>query len=178
MTDCRANPLAEDKVCTCFENFGVAELDWGGLDLSIEPILSFASILTVLHLYISGYWAVLSHWVSEGGLQKLEKVIMLRTSLMSELTSAAVKTSISPLSRWILPILNKVLNDAKLKAYESMIADQAERYERRVTDQIRELRSKCGWTWHPSAKIEKCSHDTKLTQKVDGGISVAGPEEK
>ena len=91
--DCRVNPLAEDRMCTCLEGFGVVELNWRRLDLGIEPILSLASTLTVLHLYSSGNWAVLSHWVSEGGLQRLEKVVMSGTSLVSQLTSAAVESA-------------------------------------------------------------------------------------
>lgn len=89
--DCRLNPLAEDGLCTCLEDFGVVKLNWRRLDLGIEPILSLASTLTVLYLYSSGNWAVFSHWVSEGGLQKLEKVVMLGTSLVSQLTSVAVE---------------------------------------------------------------------------------------
>lgn len=91
--DCRVNPLAEDRICTCLEGFGVVELNWRRLDLGIEPILSLASTLTVLHLYSSGNWAVLSHWVSEGGLQKLKKVVMSGTSLVSQLTSTAVESA-------------------------------------------------------------------------------------
>ena len=88
--DCRANPLDEEKICTCIEGFGVKELDWRRLDLGIEPIVSLASTLTVLHLYSSGNWAVLSHWVSEVGLERLEKVHLPFLSLRSQLTSTAV----------------------------------------------------------------------------------------
>lgn len=72
--DCRANPLDEDKICACLQDFGVEDLNWRRLDLGIEPIMNLASTLEVLYLYSSGNWAVLSHWVSEGGLEKLEKV--------------------------------------------------------------------------------------------------------
>lgn len=47
--DCRLNPLAEDRICTCLEDFRVVELNWRRLDLGIEPILSLASTLTVLY---------------------------------------------------------------------------------------------------------------------------------
>ena len=59
-----------------------------------------------------------------------------------------------------------------------MTEHQAERYKKRVTDQIRELRSKRGWVWYPSVEIENWSHGTKLTQKFDGMKIVDGPEEK
>lgn len=72
--DCRANPLDEDKISVCLKDFEVEELDWRRLDLGIEPIVSLGPTLSVLNLYSSGNWAVLSHWVSNGGLKRLEKV--------------------------------------------------------------------------------------------------------
>ena len=74
MPDCRANPLDEDKICVCLKDLEVEELDWRRLDLGIEPIVSLGPTLSTLHLYSSGNWAVLSHWVSNVGLERLEKV--------------------------------------------------------------------------------------------------------
>ena len=72
--DSRANALDKDNICTCLEGLAVEDLNWQRLDLGIEPIESLASTLGILHLYSSGNWAVLIHWVSEGGLEKLVKV--------------------------------------------------------------------------------------------------------
>ena len=72
--DLRVNPLDEDRICRCLKSFEVEELNWRRLDLGIDPIVSLASTLAVLHLYSSGNWAVLSHWVSEAGLKRLGKV--------------------------------------------------------------------------------------------------------
>ena len=81
--DSRANALDEDTIRSCLDGFVVEDLNWRRLDLGIEPIASLASTLGVLHLYSSGSWAVLSHWVSEGGLEKLKEVRLpiLRSSL-------------------------------------------------------------------------------------------------
>ena len=89
--DCRANPLDEDKISVCLKDFEVEELDWRRLDLGIEPIASLGLTLSVLHLYSSGNWAVLSHWVSNGGLERLEEVPISFFLLNFQLMGPAVK---------------------------------------------------------------------------------------
>ena len=89
--DCRTSPLDEDNIRLSLEGFVIEELNWRRLDLGIEPVASLAPALGVLHLYSSGIWAVLSHWVGEEGLKRLEKVCMLVCVFSSPLTSSAVK---------------------------------------------------------------------------------------
>ena len=89
--DCKVNPLDEDRIRRSMEGFVIKELDWRRLDLGIEPIMSLASTLSVLHLYSSGNWAVLSHWVSKGGLEELKKVRVPIYSFDSQLTSLVVE---------------------------------------------------------------------------------------
>ena len=81
--DCRTNPLNEENLGKCLEGFEVEELNWRRLDLGIEPIVTLAPTLAVLHLYSSGNWAVLCHWVSKDGLERLEKVRMLIMPLLA-----------------------------------------------------------------------------------------------
>ena len=67
----------------CVKGFGVEELNWRRLDLCIETIEELAPTLSVLHLYSSGNWAALSHWISKDGLVSLRNVGLpaaLRTS--------------------------------------------------------------------------------------------------
>ena len=78
--DCILIPFDEDKIPMSVKGFGIEQLNWRRLDLCIESIMGMASTLTSLHLYSSGNWAVLCHWVSEGGLAKLEKVRSLNDS--------------------------------------------------------------------------------------------------
>ena len=89
--DCRMNPLNEEAISKCLEDFEVEELNWRRLDLGIEPIVSLAPTLAVLHLYSSGNWAVLCHWVSKEGLERLKKVCMLIMPLLAPLTNPAVE---------------------------------------------------------------------------------------
>ena len=89
--DCRVNPLDEDKISICLKDFEVEQLDWRRLDLGIEPLLSLGHTLSALHLYSSGNWAVLSHWVSNGGLERLEKVYIPVFRLDSQLMGSTVK---------------------------------------------------------------------------------------
>ena len=76
--DCISNPFDEEKILTSVRDFGIEQLNWRRVDLCIEPIVELASTLSTVHLYSSGNWAVLSHWVSEHGLEKLKKVHLPR----------------------------------------------------------------------------------------------------
>ena len=81
--DCFWNPLHEDRVHECVNDFGIEELDWRRLDLCIETIMELSPTLSVLHLYSSGNWASLSHWMSKDGLVNLKNVRLpaaIRTS--------------------------------------------------------------------------------------------------
>lgn len=61
----------------CVRDFGVEELNWRRLDLCLETIAELSPTLSVLHLYSSGNWAALSHWMSNDGLVNLRNVRLL-----------------------------------------------------------------------------------------------------
>ena len=89
--DCISNPLNEDSILISVRNFGIEELNWRRLDLCIEPIMGLAPTLSILHLYSSGNWAVLSHWVGEYGLRKLKNVRLSIVIRMHKLTRIQLK---------------------------------------------------------------------------------------
>lgn len=61
----------------CVRDFGVEELNWRRLDLCLETIAELSPTLSVLHLYSSGNWAALSHWMSKDDLVNLRNVLLL-----------------------------------------------------------------------------------------------------
>ena len=59
-----------------------------------------------------------------------------------------------------------------------MTVIQARHCERRTTDQMNKLKSRCGWVWDPKVTIESWSHNTNSMQRVEGMLSAPDAEEK
>ncbi|OIW33083.1 hypothetical protein CONLIGDRAFT_162383 [Coniochaeta ligniaria NRRL 30616] len=70
--DSRHEPHKEEVIEECIRNLQVEELDWRRTDLSIETVKDASPGVQRLHLYSSGDWAPLLHWVSADGLNRLE----------------------------------------------------------------------------------------------------------
>lgn len=72
------NPHNEVRIAKVVKDFGVEVLDWRFLDLSLSVFADVRSQIRGLHLYASGKRAVISHWMSEKGLESLTKLAFLR----------------------------------------------------------------------------------------------------
>ena len=55
---------------------------------------------------------------------------------------------------------------------------QAQHYEERALGQLRDLKIRLGWDWHPVVKIGRWSHGAKIIRKVKGTIDTVDPEGK
>jgi hypothetical protein len=84
--DSRHEPHSEETIEDAVEGLKVEELDWKRMDLSIHTVLKAAKDVRVLHLYSSGSWTPLSHWMGPDGLKMLSVSIVYlitdRQSLM------------------------------------------------------------------------------------------------
>jgi hypothetical protein len=70
--DSRHEPHKEEVIEECIRDLQVEELDWRRTDLSIETVRDASPGVQRLHLYSSGDWAPLLHWVSADGLNRLD----------------------------------------------------------------------------------------------------------
>lgn len=71
------NPHDEVRIAQHVRDFGVEVLNWRFLDISIpvfEDMPEARNRITELHLYTNGKRAVISHWLSEGGVASLPNV--------------------------------------------------------------------------------------------------------
>ena len=59
-----------------------------------------------------------------------------------------------------------------------MTVIQAEHCERRTTDQMEKLKSRCEWVWDPKVTIGSWSHSKSSMERMEGMISAADAEEK
>jgi hypothetical protein len=81
ITDSFHKPHAEETIIETLKGFNVQELDWKRTDLSVDTILQTSQDVKTLHLYSSGNWSALAHWLSIDGIPKLPLVRIANSSL-------------------------------------------------------------------------------------------------
>jgi hypothetical protein len=64
-------PHAEEAIEEALDGLCVEELDWKRVDLSIRTVKMVAGDVQKLHLYSSGSWTPLCHWMSTDGINSL-----------------------------------------------------------------------------------------------------------
>ncbi|KUJ11640.1 uncharacterized protein LY89DRAFT_228881 [Mollisia scopiformis] len=69
--DSHIQPHREEIIEEALEGLQVEELDWKRVDLSIRSVEFAAKNVRILHLYSSGGWAPLCHWMSCEGINNL-----------------------------------------------------------------------------------------------------------
>lgn len=69
--DSRHEPHSEETIEDAVEGLEVEELNWKRMDLSVHTVLRTAKDVRILHLYSSGSWTPLSHWMGPDGLNAL-----------------------------------------------------------------------------------------------------------
>lgn len=74
MPDSRYEPCSEEMIENAATTFDVEELNWKRIDLSTRGLRDANSKVEILHLYSSGSWTPLCHWMGEEGLVSLTKV--------------------------------------------------------------------------------------------------------
>lgn len=65
------HPHAEEVIEDALDGLHVEELDWKRVDLSIRTVSKAAKDVKKLHLYSSGSWTPLCHWMSADGINSL-----------------------------------------------------------------------------------------------------------
>jgi len=71
------HPHSEEVIEEAIKGFSVEVLDWKRADLSVKAIQEAAVDVEDLHLYCSGNWTALCHWMGEEGVVSLPKVSSL-----------------------------------------------------------------------------------------------------
>jgi hypothetical protein len=74
VTDSLHEPHSEETIEEAVKHFDIEILDWRRIDLSIRTIRDAAPNVRRLHLYSSGNWAALDHWIGPDGVCTLPKV--------------------------------------------------------------------------------------------------------
>lgn len=77
--DSQHEPHAEETIEESVKGLRIEELNWKRMDLSIDSILEAAPNVQILHLYSSGSWTPLRHWIGSQGLDTLNVSRFLAT---------------------------------------------------------------------------------------------------
>jgi hypothetical protein len=67
-------PHSEEVIEQAISRFNVETLNWRRTDLSIKSVVEAAKGVSELHLYSSGSWMALDHWMNEKTFSELPKV--------------------------------------------------------------------------------------------------------
>lgn len=87
--DSRNHPHSEEIIEDAIQYLKVEELDWKRVDLSITAVRKASEHVKKLHLYSSGCWTPLCHWMGPDGLNALKVSVELRNSKFIRLTVVA-----------------------------------------------------------------------------------------
>jgi len=96
IADSHYRPHNEEIIALAVRRFDVQILNWKRTDLSIDAILEGAPNVKELHLYSSGSWAALGHWVGADGVGRLKKVGLLLGEACAPLTDFRLMTARTP----------------------------------------------------------------------------------
>ena len=74
VNDALHDPHSEEIIEEAIKDFDIETLNWKRTDLSINTVQKAAPNVRKLHLYSSGNWVSLSHWLGPEGVIMLKKV--------------------------------------------------------------------------------------------------------
>lgn len=73
--DSRHRPHNEETLEEAIRGLDIEELDWKRLDLSTRTVRDAATTSRTVHLYASGSWTPIYHWVGQSGLELLADTV-------------------------------------------------------------------------------------------------------
>ncbi|KAK4151163.1 hypothetical protein C8A00DRAFT_17410 [Chaetomidium leptoderma] len=98
--DSRHQPHSQEAIEQAISGLEIGELDWKRLDLSTRVVRNAAGVHT-LHLYGSGSWTPIDHWVGKSGLELLAATVRRADLVLQDSVSGICRAQLQEQQKMI-----------------------------------------------------------------------------